>query len=751
MPKIEIREYDLTSPGRVVQNNEVVYIPGLVDTECTNLWDEDKKTYIGLKPFEPTLFTSVSEFTSKVGQHGYTFESDQKYTDIAVGQFNDADVPYHNTLFTAGSVDPSYVMAKELLAAGLYVVYERINPDKSLDALTGKPIDWPTGTYYKKADSVYKKLPRKINYFIQNPAGTEYDPDKSYYVLDVNDTESIYAPTTDTTGVTYTPATDDKSNLKLNSEPFYHMVEALIIDSENWTQSKAKNTSNEYTYSKKVYKVGTALTEEPSDWSTSYVTYFTRVGDVFKKLTASIAPAFVKNEYYSTESFAEVNITYNSSTKEYNPVFEKDKYCSLSADNEYIIIKDAWNALTYNLENTFIFDDGMYIPCSGEVGEDGKTYLPDQFPKKSDAGIYTLPATYEYNYSEFNYKSEDELIPYIYNKEDTIDFTQLYMENDHCDINSIYSNLPYVYNVDRENSLDDKGNVNIKYITSGGYPTYGYNSGSIAAAMLDFAENRNDCYALIDVTDNQDRSQNLNDSTNIYKRLKADSSFRSTYGTMFIPHMEYVRTTTDKDNTGKIISGAPMRLAASYGYLLALADSITVNPAWLAVAGASRGLVQNLASGSTSPITNKNADSMQPRNSVAINCITNIKPYGNVIWGNRTLSNNEDGNLTALSMLNIRNLVCDVKKICYTTAKFLTFEQNNEILWLNFKSRICPTLDQMLSGYGISKYKIERDYTREEALEKATVCARITLYPVYAVEDFYIDIILSDDEVTTEE
>ena len=190
--------------------------------------------------------------------------------------------------------------------------------------------------------------------------------------------------------------------------------------------------------------------------------------------------------------------------------------------------------------------------------------------------------------------------------------------------------------------------------------------------------------------------------------------------------------------------------SGTYAYLLSLADSIETNAPWLAIAGAARGPVRNLtANGMKTVISNGAADGMQPRQGVSINGITNIKPYGNIIWGNRTLKNNPE-NLTATSFLNIRNLICDVKKEVYRTARRLTFEQNNDVLWVNFKSGIAPTLERMVSGAGLSDYKIVRDYENEHAVEKGVVCAKIFLYPIYAVEDFYITVVLKDDEVIVE-
>ena len=100
--------------------------------------------------------------------------------------------------------------------------------------------------------------------------------------------------------------------------------------------------------------------------------------------------------------------------------------------------------------------------------------------------------------------------------------------------------------------------------------------------------------------------------------------------------------------------------------------------------------------------------------------------------------------------MNVRNLVSDVKKVCYQTARSLTFEQDNDVLWVNFKGMIAPTLDRMVSGYGLTGYKIVKDEEHPALDDKGVVCAKIYLYPVYPVEDFYISIILSDDDVVVE-
>ncbi|WP_300924720.1 hypothetical protein [uncultured Clostridium sp.] len=82
----------------------------------------------------------------------------------------------------------------------------------------------------------------------------------------------------------------------------------------------------------------------------------------------------------------------------------------------------------------------------------------------------------------------------------------------------------------------------------------------------------------------------------------------------------------------------------------------------------------------------------------------------------------------------------DVKKTVYAAAKKLTFELNSDILWLNFKSAITPLLDQMVSGNGLSNYKI----TKVATTKKATVACKIRLYAIEAVEDWDITVELAD-------
>lgn len=326
-----------------------------------------------------------------------------------------------------------------------------------------------------------------------------------------------------------------------------------------------------------------------------------------------------------------------------------------------------------------------------------------------------------------------------------------YTTTDEFSVSDIYS--AFLDSADTEGSklyvLEDKGEYQIKFLTLGAYPCFEFGTADsypVFDNIIEAAAKRGDCIALVDHTNKSDRKlQTEVSSGSVYASLSSyvkknnmmvvrkggDSEDGYTYGAMFTPYATYRLST---QNNAQYI------LPASFGYLSAFAASTQTNPNWYAVAGVSRGVPSGLI-GLSQNITNAIADLYQPRNNVAINCITNIKPYGYTIWGNRTLKNNSaDGDLKALSFLNIRVLTCDLKKTLYQACKRYTFENNTDIMWLNFKSQIEPALAKMLSGNGIASYQIIKVATTK----KATIEAIIRLVPIEPVEDWFITIELTD-------
>lgn len=308
---------------------------------------------------------------------------------------------------------------------------------------------------------------------------------------------------------------------------------------------------------------------------------------------------------------------------------------------------------------------------------------------------------------------------------------------DEFTVDGLYNTLSNRNFFNREGRLTDKGEYQIKYLTSGAYPVFEYSNNIVADNFLACAAERGDCVAIIDHTNNAKRAIIPDGSNTVFDvacEYFKDKNPTAIYGTMFTPWY--------RCNCGSV--GQTLEMPASLAYLTAFAQSLKNYPNFLATAGAVRGVVPNFVS-PCQLITNALADSYQPRNNVSINAITNIKPYGNLIWGNRTLKNNAvAGNLTAQSFLNVRNMSSDIKKVVYTTSKSLTFEQNNDITWGNFKAKIVPTLDKLQAGNGISGYQI----LKLKTTEKAKIVALIRIFPIEPVEDFDITIELSDAGVS---
>ena len=291
--------------------------------------------------------------------------------------------------------------------------------------------------------------------------------------------------------------------------------------------------------------------------------------------------------------------------------------------------------------------------------------------------------------------------------------------------------------ISRLDTIIDRNNYDIKFITSGGYANYDdkdYGT-ALGAKMLEIAATRADCTALLD----HDEKTTYDTLKNIFDGEGKSAPANGKYGAMFTPWCTFELPSQEM---GYIIPR--MNMPGSLAYLLAFGTSIKNNNAnWLAAAGASRGIIPYMVAPLES-LTEAQIDdyALTTKNyiGVAINPIAQINPYGVIVWGNRTLHQGTNG-LIASNFLNIRQLCNDIKKTIYVACKSVTFEQNSDILWVKFKSLITPLLDQMQTGNGISGYNLKK----KKSTRKATLTAVIRIFPIEAVEDFEMTVELADE------
>lgn len=219
-----------------------------------------------------------------------------------------------------------------------------------------------------------------------------------------------------------------------------------------------------------------------------------------------------------------------------------------------------------------------------------------------------------------------------------------------------------------------------------------------------------------------------------------------------------------KDNVGKYcipvfgkLTADEKDFDAGVAYILAFLNSRNKFGAeWLAVAGSRKGAIP-VAGLTAGDLTESEIDDMQPRevevaDTVSVNPICNVTPWGVRIWGNRTalplqsIKGTTKYGLVASSFANIRVLICDIKKALYKAARGQQFEQNTDVLWVNFTSEVNQLLEQMVQSYGIAGYK----WIRTETKERAKLTAILRIVPIEPVEDFDLTIELADSLEVTE-
>lgn len=175
-------------------------------------------------------------------------------------------------------------------------------------------------------------------------------------------------------------------------------------------------------------------------------------------------------------------------------------------------------------------------------------------------------------------------------------------------------------------------------------------------------------------------------------------------------------------------------VAYIYSFLKALNDG---NPAWLATAGAKRGAIPVAVT--VGDLTEAELDTMQTSGN-PVNPIANISPWGVRIWGDRTAMEISSTGPVASNFATVRIAMCWLKKRLYLAAKTYQFEQDNDVLWVNFTSKVNSLLEEMVQSSGIGGYR----WLREAADGRGKLKATLTIVPTYPVDDFDLTIDLTD-------
>lgn len=310
----------------------------------------------------------------------------------------------------------------------------------------------------------------------------------------------------------------------------------------------------------------------------------------------------------------------------------------------------------------------------------------------------------------------------------------------------------------------DRNQYDIKFILAkqdiSYTPTGKEEAKSELEAALTIAQERKDCVVLYCKTESSYAPEEVNILKGKCEYIGTASDASTSDKGFFSdevkqPVGKYIIPFYAKDGIHKIADKDTI-LNAHEAYVLAFLNNINNGYAeWNAVAGATRGLIPGNYEVDgflkESEIDNMQLRTYDENNLIAINPIVNMNPWGMRIWGNRTCLPNENvtnagtadpnsNQLVASSFANVRILICDIKKALYKAARRCQFEQNSDVLWVNFTSNVNTLLEEMKQSYGIVGYR----WTREETTERAKIKAVLRIVPIEAVEDFDLTIELAD-------
>lgn len=720
MPKVTIYEKDLTRAAQEQENNNVAYIPGYAIMGPVN---------------EPTLCNTLDEFTAIFGEAPYKFRTRQSYPSTSGYGFTSAAIAGVGDYAAAGDLEKSYVYATELLNNGLPILFERVmSADKLADDKWKAKVEIPFLETSDVKFVISAKNPGNYGTFIDysfdpvlsNVSSTITISDKQYKTnaeINVYSDAGMKSQLEDTSGKPITIEAETILEVLEDNLSGVLKIKFIVETSEQNFAYVSKDNVDE-------------ITKE------SYLEYGSQV-----KATSKIAGVVLQSDttYDSRVSLSEgdtivanSNIALGSKIngRSADGYFYEDETIVGNKLTEYVLnvnLTSTADAYNYGLKQTIKLDPITlsFDPQSDNYYSRLATELIDlKVSGTTSSEFYTLGITTD------NITGDLKLDDETRSGEQLLDeFTVL----------DLYTKM----SSDLFDKLTDKGEYQIKFITSGSYPTFEYNDTTnnieniIVRNMLSVAGTRGDSLAIIDHVNNINRQIGGTGTSSIYNSLQSLKEVDvgtidkredgRKYGAMFTPYALY---------NCKVINKTSI-LPGSFAYLLSLSESTKTNENWYAVAGVTRGLVPNLIQ-VQQVVTGAVSEQIQSEKGISINPITNIKPYGYCIWGNRTLNYN-DG-LVASSFLNIRALTNDVKKFVYTAARKLTFELNSDILWLNFRSEIEPELDRMVSGNGLRGYKI----IKKTSKKKATIEAIIRLFAIEAIEDWDITIELADNYVSVE-
>ena len=204
----------------------------------------------------------------------------------------------------------------------------------------------------------------------------------------------------------------------------------------------------------------------------------------------------------------------------------------------------------------------------------------------------------------------------------------------------------------------------------------GITSQAVQKGLTAYAENRGDCFAILDAPLGMTPAQ-------VETYVVKTASLGTEYGAIYYPNIKV----SDPIGLGK----NPMKVVPPSGHIMgAIARTDAKQGVWKAPAGVDCKLLGAVELEYN--VSDADQDILNPSN---INCIRSIEGEGICIWGTRTISNAE------YKYIPVRRTMLYIKASLNKSMKWTAFQPNDERLWGRIVSTVSAFLSDIHSQGGL--------------------------------------------------
>jgi uncharacterized protein len=175
--------------------------------------------------------------------------------------------------------------------------------------------------------------------------------------------------------------------------------------------------------------------------------------------------------------------------------------------------------------------------------------------------------------------------------------------------------------------------------------------------------------------------------------------------------------------------------------LQAIAYNDLVGEAWYAPAGINRGKCTGALAIEYRPTLGDREFIYGPGNGNAVNPLVDLPLDGITIYGQRTMQRFP----SALDRINVQRLIFYSAKVLSRACRVLVFEQNDAILWNQFKNIVAPYMADIQSRRGVEQYLIICDETTNTPFNRNNneMYGVIMLIPTKSAEKIIIQFVVN--------